>query len=293
MKFENLTLKVKWRGGFADRSGVFPISIDIQKESLDERVRTRIYNEFMRYYEEKVMIYEDEELVNFFLKEFYLTDYEAKKRYSERGTGTRIFLSAVRDTIYKDHWANVFTFIEFWSAVVFSWAAKFPADYHNFESDINRILKKEFVGYRLIDSRITAITDDVEIKSIEEVLKNPHSEVKIHISKALEKLSDRENPDYKNSIKESISSVEAMARIVTGKEEPTLGQALGELEKRGVQIHPALNKAFKQLYGYTSDGSGIRHSEKMGGKDSTFEEAKFMLVACSAFNNYLLANTSE
>lgn len=290
--FDNIRLKVKWRGGFADRSDIFPISVDIQKESLDDRVRTRIYNEFMKYYEEKESIYSAIELTNFFLQEFYLTDLEYERRYNN-GTGKQIFLSAVRDTIYKDHWANVFTFIEFWNVIVTTWKYKYSADYKNFEKNINRILEMEFVGYRLIDSRITPITDDVETKAIEEVLKNPHSEVKIHISKALEKLSDRENPDYKNSIKESISSVEAMARIITEKDDPTLGQALNQLEKQGVNIHPALKKSFQQLYGYTSDSSGIRHSEKIGGQNSTFEEAKFMLVACSAFNNYLLANTSE
>ena len=45
-----------------------------------------------------------------------------------------------------------------------------------------------------------------------------------------------------------------------------------------------------KLYGYTSDESGIRHAGRIDGKGTTFAEAKFMLIACSAFVNYLIDN---
>lgn len=289
----NVKLTVKWRGGFADRNDIFPISVDIQKESLDERVRTRIFNSFMNYFEKQPNAGGRVEIANAFLQEFYLTEVKYQDRFytSFGGSGISIFKTAIKDTIYKDHWANVLTFIEFWAHVVDIMA--YSSAYEEFIRKINEIFKIEFVGYRIIDGQITPITDEVEINAIEEVLRNPYTEVKSHISKALEKLSDRENPDYENSIKESISSVEAMARIITEEHKPTLGQALDQLEKKGVYMHAALKQAFKQLYGYTSDGSGIRHSGKLGGPNSTFEEAKFMLVACSAFNNYLIANKSN
>lgn len=44
---------------------------------------------------------------------------------------------------------------------------------------------------------------------------------------------------------------------------------------------------FSQRYGYASDENGIRH----GGidfKDVPSEDAKYMLVSCSAFVNYLI-----
>lgn len=49
-----------------------------------------------------------------------------------------------------------------------------------------------------------------------------------------------------------------------------------------------MKSAFEKLYGYTSDANGIRHAGNIGGNSSTFEEAKFMLVSCSAFINYLI-----
>lgn len=53
------------------------------------------------------------------------------------------------------------------------------------------------------------------------------------------------------------------------------------------EIHSAMKNAFVSLYGYTSDKSGIRHNNGVD-EDTTFEEAKYMLVSCSAFLNYLI-----
>lgn len=72
----------------------------------------------------------------------------------------------------------------------------------------------------------------------------------------------------------------------------TLGAAIKKLKDNNVHIHAALESAFKSLYGYTSDQSGIRH----GGIDfinAPSEDAKFMLVTCSAFINYLVEKQSK
>ncbi len=63
---------------------------------------------------------------------------------------------------------------------------------------------------------------------------------------------------------------------------------LKQLEKNSISIHSALESAFNMLYGYTSDANGIRHAGDIGGKESSFEEAKFMLISCCAFVNYLI-----
>ena len=66
----------------------------------------------------------------------------------------------------------------------------------------------------------------------------------------------------------------------------TLGNTLKKLKENGVNIHPALENAFKQLYGYTSDSGGIRHGS-IEFVNVASEDAKYMLVSCSAFVNYL------
>ena len=106
-------------------------------------------------------------------------------------------------------------------------------------------------------------------------------------------LADRENKDYKNSIKESISAVESICQVIVNNEKATLGEALKQLESKGLSIHPSLKQAFLKLYGYTSNQGGIRHAEGMFESDVTFEEAKFMLVSCSAFINYLISEMGK
>ena len=72
----------------------------------------------------------------------------------------------------------------------------------------------------------------------------------------------------------------------------TLGKAIKKIKDSGVHIHSAMESAFSSLYGYTSDQDGIRH----GGidfKNVPAEDAKYMLVSCSAFVNYLIEKWSK
>lgn len=108
------------------------------------------------------------------------------------------------------------------------------------------------------------------------------------VTTALNLLSDRKNPDYRNSVKESISAVESICKIIINNDSTTLGQALKEIEKRH-KIPGSLKNAFSALYGYTSDEGGIRHALLEGDSNVDLEEARFMLVACSAFINYLIS----
>jgi len=155
--------------------------------------------------------------------------------------------------------------------------------------EFNRILEDEVSAYRILDNLVVPVTNKSELATIGEAMNLPYDPVQTHISKALSLYADRKNPDYENSIKESISAVEAMCCIITGLtgSKATLGAAIKKLKDNGVHIHGAMENAFSSLYGYTSDESGIRH----GGidfKNAPAEDAKYMLISCSAFVNYLM-----
>ena len=151
----------------------------------------------------------------------------------------------------------------------------------------NVILKRENAGYRIVDRHVIQITDENEIKTIEEAIQNkgPWSVPTEHLKKSSNKLFDRKEPDYSNSVKESISAVESACCIITGNKKATLGQALKIVEESH-SLHTALKEAFQKLYGYTSDEGGIRHGS-INMADVDFELAKYLLVTCSAFINYL------
>ncbi len=153
----------------------------------------------------------------------------------------------------------------------------------------NKCFEKEYVGYRFIGDTITPITDECETSEIEQTLATPYLGCKSHINKSLGFLSNRENPDYKNSIKESLSAVEAICKVIVDKNSATLPDAIKGFKKKGLYMHPLFEEALKKLYNYTSDEGGVRHAERYFESDVTFEQAKFMVITSCAFVNYLIA----
>lgn len=125
-------------------------------------------------------------------------------------------------------------------------------------------------------------------QTIEDALSNVsiYKSVETHLTRSLELLSNRNSPDYRNSINESISAVEAYCIILTNDSKATLGKALAKIEKE-FNLHNGLKAAFSALYGYASDSGGIRHSLLQDDIEITLEDAKFMLISCSAFINFL------
>lgn len=155
-----------------------------------------------------------------------------------------------------------------------------------FVERVNAEFERLKFGYRIVDGYVTEITSEQEIKTIETALKENKDNVRMHLNNALKLYAQRPNADYRNSIKESISAVEALNRIITG--ENILN--LKKMENKGLKIPPVLRSAFEKLYGYSNDEkTGIRHSlmDETGEYVPGAEEALYMLITCSAFINYL------
>lgn len=192
----------------------------------------------------------------------------------------------LRETILSGEWFDALDLIEFI-------AQKTPDDWQEeVVKYCNLIFKQENTAYRFIDAEITEITDEAEIESIENALKSTKEIVSEHFLKALTLLSDRKSPDYRNSIKESISAVESLCKIISGKRNGSLGECL-KIIQQSHPMHKAFQAALTSLYGYTSDEGGIRHALTEDAIQPTFADAKFMLVSCTAFVNYLLTIAAE
>lgn len=104
-----------------------------------------------------------------------------------------------------------------------------------------------------------------------------------HLRKAADCINQGDPP---SAVRESIHAVESTARTFDPSAK-TLEPALRSLEEAG-GLHPALKRAFSNLYGFTSDEQGIRHAlidspQANVGQD----EAVFMLGACASFSSYL------
>ena len=191
-------------------------------------------------------------------------------------------LKTLRNFFFKAKWYEAYDLVEL--------VAKFgPKEFKKgFIESCNNFLEKENSAYRFVDGQLVEISSPEEVSEVESAIANttPFAGAKEHLRQALQLLKDRESPDYRNSIKESISAVEALCRQIEGNNHAKLGAALKALEKKGV-LHPALKSAFSSLYGYSSDSEGIRHA-LLEESTLTSADARFMLVSCSAFINYVI-----
>jgi hypothetical protein len=199
----------------------------------------------------------------------------------------------IRDSFFNGEWFDVYDHLEFIANIN---SNSLPIDSYKFKEFCNGIFEREFSGYRFIDDKISPITNKNEIEEIENAIQQSGhftslKGANIHLKSALEKLSAKKNPDYRNSIKESISAIESVAKVISDNAKDSLGAALDKIKGK-IKLHSALERGFKQLYGYTSDSDGIRHA-LMEDHNCDFEDAIYMLVSSSAFINYLIIKADK
>lgn len=282
---------------FSQRKGLKPVKNIIQVDSMDEDLRNGLWNALSIYYWNKMEGNEylsSVEDIDFLFKRLWHNFF--KKPLDTLDNYWANTYNLIRKYFFGYAWNEVYDFIEFIANNyrIEDNDAPINKEFMEVFMDLcNTILERELSAYRFVSGKIVQITSEEEISAIEESLKvtTPLEPVNNHLKRALDLLADRKSPDYRNSIKESISAVEAICNLIANNSKVTLGQALKEIEKK-IELHPALKEAFQKLYGYTSDAEGIRHA-LLDEPNLDFEDAKFMLVSCSTFTNYLITKSSK
>jgi len=272
---------------FSQRTGIKPIKNIIQTDNIDKDLRNSLWSAVDICYWKRLKggwLSDDRYRQN--LVEKIWLHYFKRPLDTLKNDWTSTWME-IREYFFSCQWFEIYDFIEF---IANNYSVESTND--NFMNTCNSFLERELSAYRFVGGVITPITSEEEIVEIEKALEADFlKSVNEHLKAALSLFADRKSPDYRNSIKESISAVEAISKLVTQKPKATLGDALEEIESN-VEIHGALKKAFNSLYGYTSDEQGIRHS-LLDESNLDCEDAKFMLVACSAFINYLIAKSAK
>lgn len=278
---------------FSERMNIKKVRNSLQIESIDLELRTSLWNLILKYYFfdfEEYLPIKTNNLVTYILNRLWDEYFKLPLDTLEYFWGKN--LKQIRSYFFNASWFEVYDLVEFLANI-------HPSEELNkiFIQDSNKILEREGAGYRFISNKITQITSESEIKEIEESLIKTQtknlSPVNTHLIKGLSYLSDKKSPDYKNSIKESISAVEVMCNLILGTKNTTLGDALKKIETEGkINMHGAFKNGLSSLYGFTSDAGGVRHgSLDMSKVDSN--DARFMLITCSAFVNYLISKAQE
>ncbi len=271
---------------FSQRKGFKSVSNKIQAEYMNDVLRNSLWNLLQKFiFNKPGFLYHQDYPVMGKISTFswLLWSEYFKKPVDERPDEPKHIFDKIRDYYFNCNWFEVYDLIEFIIR---------ETEYSTDEiiSEINTILERELAGYRLIEKTITDITDSKEVEALEEALSDDRfSSVSKHLQTSLDLLSRKVNPDYRNSIKESISAVESMVQIITGSTNNSLGDALKQLDE---DIHPSILASFTKLYGYTSNEEGIRHA-MIDEPNIIAADAKFLLLSCTSFINYLKAKMVE
>lgn len=272
---------------FSERYGHKPVRRAIQIDSIDEHLKNGLWSLL------KVHAWDHAHHSSGMYGGYYLSNNEDLKVLCERmwfnffkkpldtlGNDWSKVLKDLRDYFFSCKWYEVYDFIEFVANNYERYQFK-----ESFIKGCNFLLEREVSAYRFVNDLITRITEEHEVAEIEQALEASNGPVHKHLRRSLELFSDRNAPDYRNSIKEAISAVESLVILILKAEKGTLGQLIKKLDDE-IGLHPALRTAFSNLYGYTSDEAGIRHALTEAEKVD-FNDAKFMLVVCSAFINFV------
>ncbi|PKN15599.1 MAG: hypothetical protein CVU67_00380 [Deltaproteobacteria bacterium HGW-Deltaproteobacteria-24] len=270
------------RRRFSEKYGYTELRTTFQIDNIDNRLRRRIWNRIREDILDKIS---KDDYSSYFK---YLTEHKMFVLLYDEHIGVDIkptkhvnnLSNQIKEYYEKIQWHQIYDLLE---ALVYYHYNENKREI--FKQNINKTLEQEMSGYRFVDDCIAPIVDDVEIKEIEDVFKSEYDSVKRHLAKALEHLSDRENPDFQNSIKESITAVESIAQIIT-ESKKDLGACIKQMN---LDIQKQFTKTLSGLYTWTCQEDGMRHAHTGEELKTGFDEAKFMLVACSAFINYLIS----
>ena len=256
------------------RKGFKPGAEVIQTDSMNSELRNSLWNvlDIKVWSDGRFEIYAFSETLWFL---FF------KKPIDSRPDQPRLILKEIRDRFFSFAWYEVYDFLEF---VVGGYQKSKP----QLVKLLNATLERELSGYRFVSGRLTDITNPQELEMLETALTDSQFVgVDAHLQQALALYAKRDDPDYRNSIKESISAVESMAKIISGNPKAELSDALKEMKKKKL-LHAALKEGFIKLYGYTSDADGIRHS-MMDKPNLDAADSRYFLLSCTSFINYLKA----
>jgi hypothetical protein len=272
---------------FSERQGLKPIRQVLQTNSMDAALRNRLWNTLRERFPGIYDGFKINNTQNHYILSFCETLWHD---YFKLPTDTipewpTEAIKQIRKYFFECHWYEVYDLIEF---VVQGKSSTSVLIY------FNNVLAAELSAYRFVDGKLVPISSEVENQAIEGAIaqtSSQYSPTSQHLKQAVTLLARKPNPDYRNSIKESMSAVEAICAVITGDPKATLGNALKVIASQA-PLHSALRSAFEKLYGYTSDAEGIRHALL---EEPTLEQedAVFMLVACSAFVSYVIAKQAR
>lgn len=273
------------RRPFGERVGVTTPRV-VQLNELDRRTKVALSNFLDRFGEalDRDSPYENPYTVRGRIARRLLAD-EFHRRLRELPATDLPCWREMLDVFDRSPWYEILGAVEAFASIVSSEDQR-----RVIRDSCNTLLERHSVGYRFAGDLLVPLTTEVELDAVAAAVQasaDRSAGVHQHLTAAMTLLRSAE-PDYRNSIKESVSAVEAAARLVADDSTLVLGRALVELERRGVLRHPAFRSGWSSLFAWAGDAGGIRHGAPEPAEVG-LPEALCMLASSSAFVSYLLS----
>lgn len=274
---------------FSQRIGLKPIDPPLQIDELNDELRSTLwnifYNGFYSNYDspnragDSKKYYNALKIIWFRFLKKPIDEIDDLYKYQITSMFKSIFL--------QGDWARIYEFYEYLLAENFG---SISVDREQYQRTLNFHLNENLSGFRMIDFVFVPLTNSHEINEVESLNEKTKIEklatINSHLKSSISLLSNKNNPDYRNSIKESISMIESIARIIY-PEANTLGKALKRLKDQNI-LDSTLILGFEKLYGYSNGKDGIRHALLESSQNISREDAQYFLISCSAFTNYII-----
>lgn len=161
---------------------------------------------------------------------------------------------------------------------------------NRYSNEVNNLLSEENVGWRLDRNGFVVRESPKEmsdrIEKIEETLTDEFEPAREHYRKAV-RFANARPSDPANSIKEIVSAVESVGRVLYPKAN-TLGDVVKEMRRE--QVWPQqLVSVIEKFYGFACSEPGVRHG---GPKTSNviLDDAEFCQHVGAALTRYMIAH---
>lgn len=201
--------------------------------------------------------------------------------------------AALTHHLKECEWTEFYDFVELVGALLIKKEADAfidaPDHFKDYQTRVNGLFQEDSIGWSLGDKselyRQVPKALAKRISATDAALVDRYAVARVHFQKALSYL--HQHPlDEANSIKETISALESVARVIFPRAS-TLGAAI-KLMRKDIRYSPHLVDALEKLYVYSNATPLVRHGHPQEGKPG-LPEAELALFSGVAYIRYLIA----
>lgn len=211
--------------------------------------------------------------------------------------------SRIHPKLYQMEWYKVYEFIERMYhklKEVYKYDINGNIEYEEYNltfvqeyysKEIKNLLSEENIGYDFhqgLFNRKGYLKTSKAINSAMAVLSDPKlNKSRLHYMKAIQYFNKIKEPDYENTIKESICALEAsLITLFSPEISKNFDLAIRKLSGNDISKIPApIIESIIKLYGYRNSGSGVAHATDKGLK-VTAKEAELIISLTADYITY-------